>query len=219
MYLSRYLVLVHLRLIPLSSRAVHPSVKILIFRCGDVVFGNGSKIGCVSTGPQLIRTAEPHERNWLPLAIAAAVVLAIAAIAVIAVEHGRSKPTVAPINAAADPYAANLPLTNLALSESANLAGGKVTYVDGHITNKGNQTVTGISVQILFRDPAHEVAQNETQPLKLIRTREPYVDLQSVANAPLKPGDERDFRLIFDPVTKDWDGAYPEIRILQVQTR
>jgi hypothetical protein len=176
-------------------------------------------MGCVSTGPQLIRAAEPRERNWLPLAIAAAVVLVVAAVVVIAVEHGHSKPTIAPINAAADPYAANLPITNLALSESANLAGGKVTYVDGHITNKGSQTVTGISIQILFRNPAHEVAQNETQPLKLIRTRNPYVDLQSVADAPMKPGEERDFRLIFDPVTPDWDGAYPELRILHVQTR
>ena len=173
----------------------------------------------MSTGPQLIRTAEPRERNWLPLVIAASVVVVIAATVIIAVEHGRSKPTVAPINAAADPYAANLPITNLALSESANLAGGKVTYVDGHIVNKGSQTVTGISIQVLFRDPAHEVAQNETQPLKLIRTRQPYVDLQSVADAPLKPGDERDFRLIFDPVAPDWDGAYPELRILHVQTR
>src|SRR6202000_2730780 len=117
--------------------------------------------------------------RWLPPVIAASVVVVIAATVIIAVEHGRSKPTVAPINAAADPYAANLPITNLALSESANLAGGKVTYVDGHIVNKGSQTVTGISIQVLFRDPAHEVAQNETQPLKLIRTREPYVDLQS----------------------------------------
>lgn len=173
----------------------------------------------MSTGPQLIHAAEPRERNWLPLAIAAAVVLVGAAIAVIAVEHGRVKPTIAPINAAADPYAANLPVTNLQLSESSNLAGGKVTYVDGHIANKGIQTITGISVQALFRNPAHEVAQNETQPLKLIRTRQPYVDLQSVADAPLKPGDERDFRLIFDPVTQDWDGAYPQLRVLRVQTK
>jgi hypothetical protein len=173
----------------------------------------------VSTGPQLIRTAEPREHNWLPLAIAAAVVLVGAAIAVLVVEHGRTKPTVLAINAPADPYAANLPITNLALSESSNLAGGKVTYVDGHIANKGNQTVTGISVQVLFRDPAHEVAQNETQPLRLIRTRDPYVDLQSVADAPLKPGDERDFRLIFDPVTQDWDGAYPQLRIVRVVTK
>ena len=62
------------------------------------------------------------------------------------------------------------------MSESTNLAGGKVTYLDGHIANTGPRTVTGITVQVLFRDFAHEVTQNETQPLKLIRTREPYVD-------------------------------------------
>jgi len=170
----------------------------------------------VSTGPQLIHTAPPRERNWLPLGIAAGVVLAVALVIVVS-QHGHSKPAVAAINAPLDPYAASLPITNLVMSESSNLAGGKVTYVDGHIANKGSKTVTGISVQVLFRNVANEVAQNETQPLKLIRTREPYVDVQPVGDAPLKPGDERDFRLIFDPVNQDWNGAYPEIRILQVK--
>lgn len=105
------------------------------------------------------------------------------------------------------------------MSESSNLAGGKVTYLDGHIANEGNKTVTGITVQVLFRDPAKEVTQNETQPLKLIRTRDPYVDLQPVSSAPLQPGDQRDFRLIFDAVSPDWDGAYPQIRILRVDSK
>ena len=48
-----------------------------------------------------------------------------------------------PISAAPDPYAASLPITNVVMSESGNLAGGKVTYIDGHITNTGNKTVTG----------------------------------------------------------------------------
>lgn len=105
------------------------------------------------------------------------------------------------------------------MSESANLAGGKVTYLDGQIANNGNKTVTAISVQVLFRNSAQEVAQNETQQLKIIRTRDPYVDLEPVSVAPLKPGDQRDFRLIFDAVTPSWDGAYPQLRILQVQTQ
>jgi hypothetical protein len=105
------------------------------------------------------------------------------------------------------------------MSESGNLAGGKVTYVDGHIANKGTRTVTGLTVQVLFRDPAKEVTQNETQPLKLIRTRDPYVDLEPVSAAPLQPGDERDFRLIFDAVSPDWDGAYPEIRVIGVVSK
>jgi hypothetical protein len=63
------------------------------------------------------------------------------------------------------------------------------------------------------------VAQNETQPMKLIRTRDPYVDLQPVSSAPLAPGEARDFRLIFDAVSPDWDGAYPELRVVHVDTK
>ncbi len=163
--------------------------------------------------------AETRERSWTPLLIAAGVVIVVAAIIVFSLEHGRKAPTVTPVSATPDPYAASLPISGLALSESANLAGGKVTNLDGHIKNTGNRTVSGITVQVLFRDPAREVTQNETQPLKLIRTRDPYVDLEPVAAAPIKPGDERDFRLIFDAVSRDWDGAYPEIRIVGVEPR
>jgi len=174
----------------------------------------------VSTGPELIRTPEARERNWIPLAIAAGVVILAVSVVVIVMERGRGASPVAPVTAALDPYAGDLPVTNLALSESSNLAGGKVTYLDGHIANKGGKTVTGISVQVLFRNAAHEVAQNDPpQPMMLIRTRDPYIDTEAVSAAPLKPGDERDFRLSFDQVTPDWDGAFPQVRILRVQTR
>ena len=175
----------------------------------------------MSTPPQLelIRPAEPRERNWLPLAIAAAVVLIAAAVIFLVLEHGKPTASVTPISATPDAYAASLPVTNLAMSESSNLAGGKLTYLDGHIQNKGDRTVTGITVQVLFRDYAHEVAQNETQPVKLIRMKEPYIDVQPVSAAPLAPGAEADFRLIFDKVSPDWDGAYPEIRIIRVDAK
>ncbi|KAA6457969.1 DUF2393 domain-containing protein [Acidobacteria bacterium AB60] len=173
----------------------------------------------MSSGPELIRPAEKNERNWLPMAIAAGVVVLLVLVAVLILERHKNTATVAPVAAPADPYAPSLPLSNIQMSESANLAGGKVTYLDGHIANKGDRTVTGISVQVLFRNGAHEVAQNETQQMKFIRTRDPYVDVQTVSAAPLKPGDERDFRLIFDAVTPDWDGAYPQIRILRVQSQ
>lgn len=173
----------------------------------------------MSTGPQLVRPPEKTERNWLPLAVAAAIVLAVGAGAILIFGHGKSGPAVTPISAPLDPYASNLAISRLAMSESSNLAGGKVTYLDGQITNQGNQTVTGITAQVLFRDPAHEVAQNETQPLKIIRTRDPYIDVEPLSAAPLKPGDSADFRLIFDTVAQDWDGAFPEIRIIHVESK
>lgn len=154
----------------------------------------------------------------MPIALAAGVIVVILAL-VFFFTRGRPGSNLSPVDAAPDPYAANLPISHIAMSEASNLAGGKVTYLDGHIANTGSKTVTGITVQVLFRNPAHEVAQNETQPVMLIRTREPYVDTQPVSAAPLKPGDQRDFRLSFDQVTPNWDGAYPELRILHVSTR
>ena len=153
------------------------------------------------------------------MAIAAGVVLIVAAIVIFMLEHGKGRTTVTPVSATLDVYAGSLPITNVVMSESSNLAGGKVTYIDGHIANNGSKTVTGVSVQVLFRNAANEVAQNETQSLRLIRTRDPYVDLEPVSAAPLKPGDVRDFRMIFDSITQDWNGVYPEIRIVRVDAK
>ena len=175
----------------------------------------------MSNGPNLDLhpPTETQERSWLPLAIAAGIVVVIAVVVILVMQHGKGVAGVTPITAPTDPYAANLPITGLVMSESSNLAGGKVTYVDGHIANTGGRTVTGITVQVLFRTMAHEVTQNETQPLKFIRMREPYIDVEPVSTAPLKPGGERGFRLIFDAISPDWDGAYPQIRIIHVDAK
>ncbi len=173
--------------------------------------------------PEVPSGTEPAaERNWLPLAVAAGLVIVVVAVGLLV--GGRPKPAggaaaVTPINAPVDPYASSLTLSNIAMSESTNLAGGKVMYIDGHIANAGPRTVTGITVQVLFHDYAQKVAQNETMPLTLIRTRDPYIDTEPVSVAPLKPGGEQDFRLIFDSVSADWAGAMPEIRVLRVESK
>jgi hypothetical protein len=173
----------------------------------------------MSTGPQLARTPPAHERNWIPLAVAAAIVVAVLVAAIVFFGRTKSGPAITPISAPTDAYAGNLAMSGLQMSESAIMTGGKVTYLDGRIQNNGNRTVTGISVQALFRDPAREVAWNDTQPLRIIRTRDPYIDVEPLAAAPLAPGAQEDFRLIFDTVPQDWDGAYPELRILHVDSK
>lgn len=151
--------------------------------------------------------------------VAAGVIIVAAVIVVFVLQRGKGTSAVTPISAQPDPYAASLPITDVKMSESSNLAGGKVTYIDGHITNNGTKTVTGISMQILFRNAANEVAQNETQAVKWIRTRDPYVDLEPASAAPLKPGESRDFRLILDAVTEGWNGVYPELRMIRVEAK
>lgn len=155
--------------------------------------------------------------SWMPWAVAGAVILLGLGL-VIAFGGHRSSTSLraGPGLAPADPYAASLAISDLKMSEASNFAGGKVTYLDGKIANRGDRTLTGITVQVAFRNDLKEIAQKETLPLSLIRTREPYVDTQPVAAAPLKPGDDREFRLIFDSVALDWNQQYPEVRIIQV---
>jgi hypothetical protein len=156
-------------------------------------------------------------RSPLPWVIAGGVIIVV--VALIFVFGGKKTPPANPGGAnlaPADPYAANLPITDIKMSESTNFAGGKVTYVDGHIVNNGNQIVTGVTVQVGFHDFGNLLVQKETMPLTLIRMREPYVDTESVTADPIKPGDQRDFRLVLDHVANEWNGQYPEVRIIQV---
>lgn len=163
--------------------------------------------------------APPRERNWLPLAIAAVVVVAAGVVLLWLSTRSGKGSAVTPANAPLDPYAASLHISGLAMSRSSNFIGAQITYLDGHLVNAGNRTVTGITAQVLFRDYTNIVTQNTTEPMQLIRTRTPYVDVQPVSSAPLKPGDGRDFRLVFDGVSPEWNGEFPEIRLVQIATR
>ena len=176
-------------------------------------------ISLVSTGPQLVRPEAPSERNWVPLAVAAGIVVAVVIVLMLVFGRGKSGPTVTPLSAPVDSYSANLPVSKIQMSQSSNLAGSQLTYIDGHIQNNGNRTVTGITVQVLFHNFNHQVTQNETQQMRFIRTREPYVDVEAISAAPLKPGEGADFRLIFESIAQDWDNDYPQIRIVHVDTR
>jgi hypothetical protein len=129
-----------------------------------------------------------RERNWAPLVIAIAVGVAIVVAGLLLGGRARHTQDTSGLSATPDSYAAKLPITNLAMSESSNLAGGKVTYLDGQIANQGDRTVNEVMVQVTFRDYANKVAQSQKLPLTLIRMREPYIDTVMVSAAPLKPG-------------------------------
>jgi hypothetical protein len=169
-------------------------------------------------GPEFkFAAAKTEQTSWMPWAIAGvAIAVGLGLLIVFGGKRSSSAVGTGPGLSAADPYAANLTISGLKMSEASNFAGTKVTYLDGTIANHGSQTLTAVTVQIAFRNDLKEIAQKETMPLSLIRTREPYVDTQPVSAAPLKPGDEREFRLIFDSVAADWNQQYPEIRVVQV---
>jgi hypothetical protein len=164
-------------------------------------------------------SSKPPEGGGMPVmawGVAGLAVLVVVVVLVLAGRHKAVAPsTVQPLAG----YATNLPLSQLAMSESTSLSGGKSTFIDGHIRNTGSQTVSGVTVQVIFRNDEAMPPQIDTLPLSLIRTREPYIDTQPISMAPLKPGDERDFRLIFESISANWNMQMPEIRIIQVDAK
>ncbi len=114
-------------------------------------------------------------------------------------------------------YAPHLRLTDLQLSESTSFSGGKETFVDGRIANEAAGTVTGATVEVSFAGDG--APQRETVPVTLIRTRQPYIDVQPLSAAPLAPGTSAEFRLTFDDIRPDWNQQVPSIRIVGVVTR
>lgn len=157
------------------------------------------------------------ERSATPWIVAGVVVLAVVlALVLTGRRHGTTQlnqrlPT--------DPYARNLQVTDLEMSESTSLSGGKSTFLDGQIRNTGAETVSQVTVQVLFANDEGMPPRVETVPLMLIRTREPYVDTQPVSAAPLKPGDSREFRLIFESLPQNWNTQLPEMHITGVSAK
>ncbi len=164
--------------------------------------------------------AKEHEGSGMPVKAWAVAGLAMLVVFAVFVFMGKRKPAAAPNTVLPlAPYASSLPLSQLAMSESTSLSGGKSTFVDGHIKNIGNQTVTGVTVQVLFRNDEQMPPQMETVALSLIRTREPYIDTQPVSVAPLKPGDDREFRLIFESIPANWNMQMPEVHVVRVESK
>jgi hypothetical protein len=182
--------------------------------------GNGADGTGQKAGEPAIFAPRPPAGGGIPVSawVAAAVVVLIVLVGLVL--SGRHKG--APAANEARPlaaYAASLPLSQLDMSEATSLVGGKSTFVDGHIKNTGSATVTGITVQVLFGNLEGSTPEIDTMPLTLIRTRQPYIDTQSVASSPLKPGVEREFRLIFESIPENWNMQMPEVRIVGVEKK
>lgn len=171
-------------------------------------------------GPRIFGADRASERAGLPPAVWAVAALIVLVVVGALVVAGRKRPTVAPNTLQPeDAYAATLPLSQLAMSESESLSGTKVTYLDGHIRNTGQKTVSGVTVQVVFGNDEAMPPRIETQPLTLIRTRQPYVDTELVSAEPLKPGDDREFRLIFEAIPQNWNQQMPLVRIIRTDLR
>lgn len=156
---------------------------------------------------------QPREKSFptAAVSIAAAVVVIIVVALLVLGRHGGGR-------AGGADYAGHLELTDLQPSQSESLSGGRSTYVDGHIVNRGTQTVTAVTVQATFGAEGGQ-PQVLSAPVSVIRARQPYVDTQPLSAAPLAPGGQADFRLIFEGVSDSWDQKTPTLQVTQVSTK
>jgi hypothetical protein len=178
--------------------------------------------------PVLSPTNSPNDQEksrgpWLGLGIGFLIIVAIIGGLIYSsrTSETRYAPQPTPIQAAgsADPYAANLNLSDVHMSAAENMLGGNVTYVEGKVTNAGEKMVTGATVEVTFKNSLGQVVQRQTEPLWIVQRREPAVDVASLAVNPMKPGETREFQLSFEHISADWNRQFPELRITVVTTK
>ncbi|HEX8817078.1 MAG TPA: hypothetical protein VF753_16395 [Terriglobales bacterium] len=157
--------------------------------------------------------ADEKDSSLRPVLIAIVLVAVLIGGLVLASIGGKKSP------AAPHPYAANVQLSNLKMSQAENFVGASVTYIDGTVTNAGNQTVTHAVAHVAFKNSLNEVAQVEDVALHVLSTSGPYPDAVDLSVSPLAPGQSKPFRLTFEHISADWDQAYPELQVTSVSLK
>ena len=158
-------------------------------------------------------TVEERETNWRAIGIGIAVVVAIVAILLLISRSEQKTPSGPP------PYAANIKFSDLKMSAAENFVGATVSYIDGTVTNSGNQTVTHVVVEVTFKDSLGQLAQRETIPLRVLRTSGPYPEAVDLGVSPLAPGQSKPFRLTFESISAQWNHQYPDIQVTDVAVK
>ncbi len=158
-------------------------------------------------------TTEGERFRWVPI-LGGVVLVAVLVGLLVWFSRGSQKP------AAPNPYADNLKFSDVKLAAAQNFVGGTVTYIEGKITNAGEKTVVGATVEAIFRNSLGQVVQRETLPVRVLVFQGPDRDVLDLHTAPLKPGATADFRLSIEgTISTDWNQGYPEMRVVSVSTQ
>jgi len=155
-----------------------------------------------------------EERNWTPLLIGLAVVLVLIGGFVLISQRSRRQPT-------PDPYAEKLQVSAMLVSQARNFVGATVTYLDLHITNTGDRTISGGQAELTFHNRLDQVVQKETVPIRVLQANQlgGYQDSVDLSLAPLGPGQTRNVRFVLDHVSSDWNHTFPGLRFVNLKYR
>jgi hypothetical protein len=157
--------------------------------------------------------AEERETNWRAIGIAIAVVVAIVVVLIL-ISRTEQRPPSNP-----HPYATNIKFSDPKMSAAENFVGATVRYLDGTVTNAGNQSVTRVVVEVTFKDSMGQLAQRETLPLRVLQTSGPYPDAVDLSVSPLAPGQSKPFRLTFEGISSQWNQEYPGLKVVDLTVK
>ena len=94
-----------------------------------------------------------------------------------------------------------------------------ITYVDGTITNSGDQTVTHAVVEVKFKDDMGQLAQQEDIPMQVLKTNGAYPEAVDFSVSPLGPDQAKPFRLTFESISAQWNRQYPDLQVTDVSVK
>ncbi len=163
--------------------------------------------------PDTNPTTEGKESSLRPILIGIVIVGIVVGILALIFRGEQKKPAPPPA------YAANLKFSDLKTSAAQNFVGATVSYLDGSITNTGDQTVIHAVAQVTFKDDLGQTAQREELPIRVLRTGGPYDEAVDLNLSPLAPGQSKTFRLTFENISAQWNHAYPDLQITQVTVK
>jgi hypothetical protein len=158
-------------------------------------------------------STQEQESSLRPILIGVFIVAVVVGILALALRGPQKKPAQPPA------YAASLKFSDLKASAAQNFVGATVSYLDGTVTNTGDRTVIHAVVQITFKDELGQTAQREELPIHVLRTGGPYDEAVDLNMSPLEPGQSKPFRLILESISAQWNHAYPDMQIMQVNTK
>ncbi len=163
--------------------------------------------------PMFETPAQESGSRWISSVVAVVVIGAI--IAAIIFFSSSPPPQT---QQALDKYAESLQVGSLSMSVAQNFVGASIHYVDGKIANVGERTVTGIRVEVIFRDSMGQIVLRDTQNLMLLQQQPGDLppEVLSLKNDPLQPNEVATFRLTFERLPAGWNGGYPELRFVNV---
>jgi hypothetical protein len=158
---------------------------------------------------------EGEGRRWLPIALGITLMLAaVAALLLFSGPVGPGGPVVE-----VHPYTENLSVSDVRMATATTFLGATVYYVDGMVHNQGDQTITGMRIEVTFRNTLGEVVQRDLLRTLSLVQRLGTEDAVDMSLAPIAPGELGHFRLTFDHISADWNRQYPELRVVDVSLR